>query len=190
MAKAIDAAEKLSTSDDEKEAIYFMRGAMLERQKKYDAAEAEFKKVLAMNPESSSALNYLGYMLADRNVRLNEALEMIKKAVDMDPYNSAYLDSLGWVYYRLNRFDEALDALKKSIARGSRDATVHDHLGDVYASQNNLKAAISHWDIAIREWNNNAPSDLDPAEVARIQKKVEGAKVRLARENGNARPQQ
>jgi hypothetical protein len=34
-----------------------------------DLAEAEFRKVLATSPNSSSALNYLGYMLADRNVR-------------------------------------------------------------------------------------------------------------------------
>lgn len=190
MAKVLDATEKLSRNDDEKEAVFFMRGAMLERQKKYDAAEVEFKKVLAINPESASALNYLGYMLADRNMRLNEALEMIKKAVDMDPYNSAYLDSLGWVYFRMNRLDEAEDYLKKSIARGSRDATVHDHLGDVYAGQENLKAAIAQWELAIREWHTNAPSDLDPAEVAKLQKKVEGAKVRLARENGTARPKQ
>ena len=46
MAKAIDAAEKLSDSSKEKETIAFTRGAMYEKMKKYDLAEAEFKKVL------------------------------------------------------------------------------------------------------------------------------------------------
>ncbi len=36
MAKALDAAEKLSTSKEDKVTIYFMRGAMYERQKKLD----------------------------------------------------------------------------------------------------------------------------------------------------------
>ena len=45
MAKVIDAAEKLSMTTDEKEAIYFMRGAMYEKQKKVEASEAEFRKV-------------------------------------------------------------------------------------------------------------------------------------------------
>src|SRR5262249_43793193 len=40
MGKALDEAEKLSTSEDDKETIHFMRGAMLERQKKFDASEA------------------------------------------------------------------------------------------------------------------------------------------------------
>ena len=183
MQKAIDAAEKLSTTEEEKEAVYFVRGAMYERVKKYSEAEAEFRKVLALNPESPSALNYLGYMLADRNARLEEALEIIRKAVDMDPHNSAYLDSLGWVYFRMNRLDEAAEYLKKSLERGSRDATVHEHLGDVYFSKDNMKDAISQWEIAIREWHSSAPSEMDPEAVAKIQKKLEGAKVRLARED-------
>ncbi|MBI5281556.1 MAG: tetratricopeptide repeat protein [Candidatus Solibacter usitatus] len=184
MAKAIEQAWKLSKTGEEKETIYFMRGAMYERQKKYDLAEEEFRKVLKVNPSSASALNYLGYMLADRNTRLPEALEMIRKAVALEPNNSAFLDSLGWVYYRMNRLDDAAEQLRRSLERTSRDPTVHDHLGDVYSSQNNLKDAISQWERAIQEWNANAPSEIDPAEVAKLQKKVEGAKVRMARESG------
>jgi tetratricopeptide (TPR) repeat protein len=187
MAKAIDSAEKLSKNDDERETVVFMRGAMYERQKKFEQAEAEFRKVLKSNPKSAPALNYLGYMLADRNVRLQEALDMISKAVDMDPNNSAYLDSLGWAYFRLNRLDDAATQLLRSLERGSRDPTVHDHLGDVYSGQNKLKDAIAQWESAIREWQTNAPSDLDATEVAKIQKKVEGAKVRLAKETPPAK---
>ena len=69
MGKALDEAEKLASNPKEKESVVFMRGAMFERMKKYDAAEAEFRKVLASNPDNASALNYLGYMLADREVR-------------------------------------------------------------------------------------------------------------------------
>jgi tetratricopeptide (TPR) repeat protein len=187
MAKAIDTADKLSSSNEEKENIFFLRGAMYERQKKYDLAEAEFRKALKLNPESAAAANYLGYMLADRNTRLTEALELIQKAVAAEPTNGAYLDSLGWVLYRLNRLDEAAEQLLRSLERGSRDPTVHDHLGDVYSSQNKLKDAISQWDKALREWHSNAPSDVDQVEVAKIQKKVEGARTRLAKESGPAK---
>ena len=102
--------------------------------------------------------------------------------MEHDPTNGAFLDSLGWAYYRLNRLEEAADYLRRSLQRGTKDPTVHDHLGDVYLSQGNLKDAISHWEVAVREWRSNAPSDQDAAEVAKIQKKLEGAKVRLARE--------
>jgi len=183
MGKAIDAAERLSKSDDEKENVFFIRGAMLEKMKKFDAAEVEFKKVLAINPENASALNYLGYMLADRNMRLNEALDMVKKAVDQEPANGAYLDSLGWVYFRMNRLDEAEDYLQRALDKTGKDPTIHDHLADVYQARGKLKEAIASWERSLKEWQSSPPSDLDPAEMAKVQKKLENARVRLAKEN-------
>ncbi|MEN6534763.1 MAG: tetratricopeptide repeat protein [Bryobacteraceae bacterium] len=182
MSNALDAAEKASVSNDEKESVYFMRGAMYERMKNFDAAEAEFRKVLDVDPENASALNYLGYMLADRNVRLEEALRFISKAVELEPSNGAFLDSLGWVYYRLNRLDEAENYLRMAIDKASHDPTVRDHLGDVLAQKGQLKEAIQQWEVSVREWEASAPTEKDPVEIAKITKKLEGARIRLAKE--------
>src|SRR5262249_25734609 len=95
---ALNKAEELSTKPDDKGYVYFLRGSTFERQKKYDEAEAEFKKVLIADPQSAVTLNYLGYMNADRGVRLEESLNMIKQAVNLEPNNGSYLDSLGWAY--------------------------------------------------------------------------------------------
>jgi len=182
MSKAIDAAEGLSTTDEEKEMIHFMRGAMLEKTKKFDLAEAEFRKVLAINPTSTSGLNYLGYMLADRGVRLNEAVDMIKKALEQDPQNGAYLDSLGWAYYKQGKLAEAEENLKRAQEKTPKDSTILDHLGDVYAKQGNLKAAIAQWETSIRMQQAAPLFEQDAQETAKIQKKLEGARVRLAKE--------
>ena len=190
MAKVIDEAEKLSVSPEDKEAILFMRGAMYEKAKQFEKSEAEFRKVLAVNPNSASALNYLGYMLADRNIRLSEAHDMIKKALDQEPNNGAYLDSIGWVYFRLGRLDEAEEYLKRAAAKAAKDPTVNDHLGDVYQKQSNLKEAVAQWELALKMWNASAPADVDQAEVAKIQKKLESGRVRLAKEKPGAKNQQ
>jgi len=184
MAKSLDQAEKLSTTPDEKETIYFMRGAMLEKQKNFSGAEAEFQKVLKADPNNAGALNYLGYMLVDRNERLPEGLAMIQKALDQDPQNGAYLDSLGWAYYRLDKLDDAAKYLLLAIEKTGKDPTVHDHLADVLFKQGKLKEAVSAWERSLSEWAAVAPSDKDDKEVAKIQKKLEGAKVRLAKETG------
>jgi tetratricopeptide (TPR) repeat protein len=184
MAKALDQAEKLATSKDEKENIIFMRGAMYERMKKYDEAEAAFRKVLQINPENSSAMNYLGYMLADRNVQLQEAHDLIKKALDQEPNNGAYLDSMGWVLFRLNKFPEAEQNLRHALQLMSGDPTVHDHLGDVYFHQGKIREAIAQWQSSLKNYESSAPTEVDQSDVAKVQKKLEGAKVRLARENG------
>ncbi len=45
--EALDKTEQLSTKPGDKENVYFLRGSTYEREKKYDQAEAEFRKILA-----------------------------------------------------------------------------------------------------------------------------------------------
>jgi tetratricopeptide (TPR) repeat protein len=181
MGKALDAAEKLSTTDEDRETVYFMRGAMYERMKKFDASEAEFRKVLALSPDNANALNYLGYMLADRGVKLDEAYQLIKKAIDQDPNNGAYLDSLGWVYFRQGKLNEAEGVLVRALDKIGSDPTVHDHLGDVYFKLGKTREALTQWQASVKEFQKS-PTDADPDELAKVTKKLDDARVRLAKE--------
>jgi tetratricopeptide (TPR) repeat protein len=184
--EATEKAAALSTQPEEKQAIDFLRGSNFERQKKYDQAEEMFRKVLDAAPQNTGALNYLGYMLADRGVKLDEALNLIKQAVDLDPANGAYLDSLGWAYFRLGKYDLAEESLTKASQHIGSDPTVQDHLGDLYQKTGRLKLAAAHWERALNEWNKTVAAELDPADVAKVQKKLESAKVKLAKdESGN-----
>ncbi|MBM3783999.1 MAG: tetratricopeptide repeat protein, partial [Acidobacteria bacterium] len=184
MAKALDAAEKLSKNDEEREAVWFSRGSMLERQKKFDEAEREFRRILEKNPNNPGALNYLGYMLADRNVKLAEAEKMIAKALELEPGNGAYLDSLGWAQFRLGKYTEAEASLKSAAQKHPKDPTIQDHLGDVYLRAGKLKEAISAWERSVKAWQVASAPDRETVDIAKVQKKLEGAKTRLARETG------
>jgi len=180
--QALDKAEQLSTKPDDKEYVWFLRGSTFEREKRYAEAEEQFKKVLASDPQHASALNYLGYMLADQNTKLDEALGYIKKAVDLDPANGAYLDSLGWAYFRLGKYELAEENLVKASQKINTDPTVHDHLGDLYQKTGRLKLAATNWERALNEWNRTIAAEVDPAEVGKVQKKLDSAKIKLARE--------
>ena len=144
-----------------------------------------FRKVLATDPQNATALNYLGYMLADRGIKLDEALAMIKKAVDLDPANGAYLDSLGWAYFKLGKYDLAEDNLIKASQHIGTDPTVQDHLGDLYQKTGRLKLAAAHWERALNEWNKTVAAEVDQTDVARVQKKLESAKMKLAKEDSD-----
>jgi tetratricopeptide (TPR) repeat protein len=182
--QALDKAEQLSTKTEDKEYIWFLRGSTFERDKRYPEAEEQFKKVLASDPEYASALNYLGYMLADQNTKLEEALGYIKRAVDLDPSNGAYLDSLGWAYFRLGKYEQAEDNLLKASQKINTDPTVLDHLGDLYQKTGRLKLAASNWERALNEWNRTIAAEVDPADTVRVQKKLDSAKMKLAKEEG------
>jgi tetratricopeptide (TPR) repeat protein len=178
--KALSEAEKLGKSPADLQGVQFMRGAMLEKMKEFDRAEAEFKRVLANDPENASALNYLGYMLAERNVRLDEAFKLISRALELDPGNGAYLDSLGWVYFRQNQFDKAEQNLRTALEKIGNDPTVHDHLGDVLLKEGRVKDAISQWEASLKEMDKTGAGEVDDTELASIHKKLETAGVRVA----------
>jgi len=132
---AIQKALSLSDNPDDQEYARFMLGSVYEREKKYDLAEEQFKKVLAVDPLNDAAANYLGYMLAARGVRLEESVHYIEKALQLEPNNGAYLDSLGWAYYKMNRFQNAEAPLQKAVQLISNDPTIREHLGYVYSER-------------------------------------------------------
>jgi len=180
--EAINKADQLSTKPEDKQYTAFVKGSIYERQKKYDIAEQEFKKILGSDPQNAMTLNYYGYMLADRGVRLDEALGYIKKAVELDPANGAYLDSLGWAYYKLGKYDQAEENLSKALQHTPNDPTVQEHMGDVYQKTGRLKQAAAHWERAVTEWNKTIPAEIDTENLAKVQRKLESAKIKLARE--------
>jgi Flp pilus assembly protein TadD len=100
----LEKADALSTRPEEHGYIALLRATVLDRDKKYDAAEVAYKQALAVDPNNPTVLNDYGYMLADRGTRLQEALVMVKKAVEIEPQNGSYLDSLGWVYFKLGQY--------------------------------------------------------------------------------------
>ena len=185
--KSLDKALELSTKPEEKDYVNFIAGSVYERQKKYDEAETYFRKVVASDPKNASALNYLGYMLADRGTRLDEALSLIRRAVALEPQNGAYLDSLGWVHYKMGKYDLAEATLRRALDRIDNDPTVHEHLGDVYQKTNRLKLAVTQWERSLQEWKKTVPAEIEPADVAKVQKKLDGAKVKLAKQESAAK---
>jgi tetratricopeptide (TPR) repeat protein len=179
---ALNKAEQLSTKPEDKQYVAFLRGSTYERQKKYDEAEAEFRKVLAAEPQSAVTLNYLGYMNADRGVRLEESLNYIRQAVSLEPGNGAYLDSLGWAYFRLGKYDLAEENLNKASQHMGADPSVQEHLGDLYQKTGRLKLAAAHWERALEEWNKTVAAEVDTDAQAKVQQKLDAARVRLAKE--------
>jgi tetratricopeptide (TPR) repeat protein len=184
--EALTKAEALSAKPDDKSQVWFLLGDTYQRQKMFDEAEAEFRKVLAAvsptDPQSAATLNYLGYMNADRGVKLDESLNYIKQALTFEPNNAAYLDSLGWAYFKLGKYDLAEENLTKASIHMGSDATVQEHLGDLYQKTGRLKLAAAHWERSVQEWNKTVPAEQDTEAYAKVQQKLDAAKVKLAKE--------
>ncbi len=184
-------AEKLPGQPRDNETVWFILGAIYERQKFFDKAEIEFKKVLDVNPNNSDALNYYGYMLGDLGQRLDEAEALVGRALKEEPYNGAYLDSLGWIYYKQNKLGDAEAMLRKALERDAHDPNIHAHLGDVYAKQGRSEMAAAEWEKSMTEWHRSLPADIETDKMAEVEKKLGQTKHRVAQKSSpqDAKPQ-
>jgi tetratricopeptide (TPR) repeat protein len=113
-------------------ALYYSRGVSNERLKDWPAAEADLKKALALSPEESVVLNYLGYSWVDQGMHLKTAMDYIRKAVKLKPEDGYYVDSLGWAYFRLGNLPAAVEQLERAVELRPDDPVINDHLGDAY----------------------------------------------------------
>jgi tetratricopeptide (TPR) repeat protein len=181
--EVLDKADALATKPEEKAFVAYYRGTVAERQKLFDQAEIEFRKGLQLSPDFAPIQNYLGYMLAERGQKLDEAVTMLKKVVTFDPQNGAYLDSLAWAYYKQGQYALAEDYERKAALRMSNDPTVLDHLGEINAKTGKLSLAIDEWQRSLTQYATSLPPEADPADVAKVQHKLENARVKLAHVN-------
>ncbi|MGA8766321.1 MAG: tetratricopeptide repeat protein [Candidatus Acidiferrales bacterium] len=184
-------AEQMAHEVAGRESAWYMLGAIFERQKKFDEAEQEFRKVLDVNPNNAPVLNYYGYMLADRGVRIEEAASLIQRALKQEPNNGAYLDSLGWAYYKQNKLVEAEEYLRKAIDREGNDPTILSHLADVYVKLGQNERAAELFERSLAEWQKALPADYEAEKVTVIEAQLKTLKRRLAQKTPaeTAKPQ-
>jgi Flp pilus assembly protein TadD len=189
--EAAETAEAIPGEPRENEMVWFLLGAIYERQKFYDRAETEFKKALDANPRNAPVLNYYGYMLGDLGIRLDEAEALVQRALKEEPHSGAYLDSLGWIYFRENKLTEAEATLRKAVQRESHDATIRSHLADVYAKSGRSDLAAIEWEKALTEWHHSLPADMENDKIAEIERKLSQVKHRVAQKSSpqDAKPQ-
>jgi Tfp pilus assembly protein PilF len=176
-------AEQMARDQDGRETAWYMLGAIYERQKKFDLAEQQFRRVLDASPNNAAVLNYYGYMLANRGIRLDEATSLIQQAVQQDPNNGAYLDSLGWAYYKQNKLTEAEQYLQKAVGREGHDPTILSHLADVYIKLGQNERAAELLERSLAEWQKATPADYEADKVSEIDAQLKTLKKRLAQKS-------
>jgi tetratricopeptide (TPR) repeat protein len=188
--EALSKAGALTVKQEDRITLLFLKGESAERQKHFEPAEQFFRQILEIDPGHAATLNYLGYMLADKGTRLSDALRMIRKAVELEPMDGAYLDSLGWTYFKLGQYELAEENLLHAVERDRSDPTVHDHLGDLYEKTGRIRLAAAQWEISLAEFAKSPSVDVEPGDVAKVQRKLENARTKLAKqENAGQKPE-
>ncbi len=110
-------------------AAFMEIGRIQDTQSNYPAARDAYEKVLALNPNVSSALNNLAYLYSERLNDLDKAYALAGKARQLLPNDPSTADTLGWVLYRRGDYTRALGMLSESANKLPGEPEVQFHLG-------------------------------------------------------------
>lgn len=79
------------------------------------AAEREFHRGLALNPESAATRHWYAIALLTPLGRFGEAVEEVSRAVEAEPLSLIYNSTLSWIYYLSRQWDLAAIQCAKTL---------------------------------------------------------------------------
>jgi len=149
----------------DKPRLLFIKGVYEEKAGKRDACIATMRQVIKVDPENSSALNFLGYLFAEKGEHFDEAEQLITTALKLKPNDGFYLDSLGWLYYQKGDYKKAHVTLEQAVKMEPNEGVIFEHLGDVKKAMSDKAGAHAMYQKALR-------SSIEDSDKQRIEKKV------------------
>jgi tetratricopeptide (TPR) repeat protein len=81
----------------------------------FAAAEREYLRAIALNPNAAPAYHYYGYVLLSTPGRLDSAYTVMRRAQSLDPLSPWTLADLSWVLRLMGRYDEAIQQCRKAL---------------------------------------------------------------------------
>lgn len=113
-----------------------------------DAAEEDYRLILAMEEHHAPAQHYLGVLLHQCG-RHEEGLALMHEAARSTAANADWCNDLGNVLFALERFDEASLAYGQALALRPDDAQLWTNLGATRRAQQQLQPAIDACEQAL-----------------------------------------
>lgn len=166
---AIEHARSGSARYPEQTRFLFLLAAYQEKAGKFRDAMSTIRELLKLEPENSTALNFLGFLMVEQGEDLSEAKRLIERALEIRPEDGAYLDSLGWCYFKTGDIGKAEDLLLRAIKRSPDEGVIMEHLGELALKRGDVAAAVGWFEKAIQQ-------KLEPRDLERIQVRLEEAR--------------
>jgi predicted O-linked N-acetylglucosamine transferase (SPINDLY family) len=111
------------------------------------AAEADYREILAIQPEHPHALHLMG-VLSHQRGDSETAIGLIEKAIRLAPLNADFFSNLGAAYYAKKRLDEAEASFRRGIELDPKNADSQSNLAAVLADRGQVREAIEHYKLA------------------------------------------
>jgi TolB-like protein/class 3 adenylate cyclase/Tfp pilus assembly protein PilF len=115
----------------------------------WSAAEADFRKAIALDPKYSTAHHWYAIFLRDQG-RLEEALREIRVARELDPLSPMINNFTGTILSDLGKHEEAMQVIWQQIAFDPSFAAAHESLGHALMLAGRYEDALTEFETAAR----------------------------------------
>jgi uncharacterized protein (TIGR03790 family) len=113
-------------------------------------AADQYRKIIAIQPNHTVALNNLAYDLAVREKKLAEAMPLARKALSLAPRDATILDTVGWIEFLSGNTAEAAKLLVAASRGTPANPEVRLHAAFALAAQGARAAAEAELAAALK----------------------------------------
>ncbi len=147
--RAVSAAEQAERLNDNLPQVHNSLGTVYSSTGKTNEAFAEFKRALALEPNSDAGLRRLGTAY-QRAGQLDLAVGAFAQAVKINPYYWNNHNSLGGAYYRVGQNEKALEAYKEVVRLNPEEGRGWGNMGAAYYRLGDWVSCIAALEKAIQ----------------------------------------
>jgi len=119
------------------------------------AADAEYLKALALNPNSTDALLHISWLYTELG-RFDASMGPTLRAVELDPLSTAAVNALGQIHYLSRDFDRAIEEFENALELDPGDPSLNYYVARAFLQKAQFERAIASFRTAV-ELSKGAP---------------------------------
>ena len=125
----------------------------------FAGAEAQHKRAIELNPNSSAAHRMYALLLSQPLGRFDEAIAEIKTAIDLEPASVLNHRIYGQTLYYARRYDEAIAELKRTVEMDAEFSTAYKFLINSYRAKGD-EAQAFEWFVEQQTHFGDKPDEI------------------------------
>jgi len=137
------ATRKALELDDSLSEAHSARAGALVTARKWNEAEAEYRRALELNPNNSTAHYFYGWGVLMPEKRTEQALEEFRTALSLDPLSPIVNLNYAFTLMVARRYPESLAQFNKTIESNPSFRGLHFYLSQFYAATGQFAEAVS-----------------------------------------------
>ena len=146
--RALKDLETLEHNFPDTSRVFFLKGLVLTRLRKYDDALLSLRKAFTLDKANSEILVNLGTVHYYKKA-FDSASFYLNRTIEMNPREANAFNALAMVEAELKNYDRALDLVNKALEKHSRDPYFLNNRGYIFLLRNQLDKAIQDIDLSI-----------------------------------------